>query len=156
MDGLLIRHDKSLNVGRFIQKGEPVATISSGPWIVRALARGNDMANAKPHVGQAVDVKLAGDGSKTLRGTVTHVAPSGSREINSPALTQLGGGSIAVSPSEMLAAEPFFEITVRLADQSGHGPVHGTTARVSIGAKPQTIGVRLYRSTLRFTNKLRS
>jgi hypothetical protein len=71
-------------------------------------------------------------------------------------LTQLGGGSIAVAPDTMTAGEPFFEITIEL-DDAGSGTIRrGMTALVSFQAQPQTIGVRLYRSALKFINKLRT
>jgi hypothetical protein len=56
----------------------------------------------------------------------------------------------------MTASESFFEITVELDGTNHDTARRGMSALVSFPAQPQTIGVRLYRSGLRFLNKLRT
>ncbi len=154
--GRMIDCDTVERSGRFVKEGERVATVTSGDWIVRSLATAEGLADTKPQVGQKVRVRLLGDAAEEFSGTVTDVAVTGSDRISSASLTQLGGGTIAVTPETMTAGEPFFEITIELND-AGSGTVwHGMTALVSFEARPQTIGVRLYRSALRFINKLRT
>ena len=52
--------------------------------------------------------------------------------------------------------EPFFEITIELDNPPEELLHHGMTALVGFSGKSQTIGQRLYRSALRFVNKLRT
>lgn len=154
--GEVVNCDAVSQIGRFVKEGERVATITSGDWIVRSLATSEDLVDTKPQVGQKVRVRLLGRVSEEFVGTVTDVAPTGSKKIPSASLTQVGGGRIAVATDTMMAGEPFFEIMIRL-DGAGSDIVrHGMTALVSFQAQPQTIGVRLYRSALRFLNKLRT
>ena len=56
----------------------------------------------------------------------------------------------------MTAKQPFFEITIELNDVGSSVIRSGTTALVRFQTQSQTIGARLYRSALRFLNKLRS
>jgi hypothetical protein len=56
----------------------------------------------------------------------------------------------------MTASEPYFKITIALDNPPEHTLRHGMTALVGFSGKPQTIGQRLYRSALRFVNKLRT
>lgn len=154
--GEVVDCDAVPRTGRFVKEGEQVATIAAGDWIVRSLATAEDLADTKPQVGQKVRVRLLGRVSEEFSGTVTDVAVTGSDKISSASLTQLGGGTIAVAPDTMTAGEPFFEITTEL-DHAGSGRIrHGMTALIGFQAQPQTIGVRLYRSALRFINKLRT
>jgi putative peptide zinc metalloprotease protein len=154
--GNVVDCDDTLQAGRFVKKGERVATIISGGWTVRALATAQDLADIEPQVGQTVRVRLLGHVVEELSGTITKVAVTGSTAIPSASLTQLGGGSIAVAPDTMTAQEPYFEITIEL-DTAGHNLARrGMSAQISFPAKPQTIGVRLYRAGLRFLNKLRT
>jgi hypothetical protein len=99
---------------------------------------------------------LLADTAETHLGTITQVATTGSEVITAPALTQMGGGTIAVSPETMTASESFFEITVELDDPPEERVRHGMTAQVGFSGKSQTVGQRLYRSVLRFVNKLRT
>ena len=142
--------------GHFVKKGDRVATIASGDWTVRALATAEDLADTKPKVGQEVRVRLIGEVDAILSGTVTKVAVTGSKTISSASLTQLGGGAIAVAPDTMTAERSFFEITIELDDSDAEAIRGGMTARVGFWSHPQSIGIRLYRSALRFLNKLRS
>jgi multidrug resistance efflux pump len=153
--GEVIDCDANPRTGRFIQEGDAIATIASGDWIVRAPVTAQQIADARPFVGQKVRVRLLGQTSRQLAGTVTDVAEIGSAKIVPRSLTQLGGGTVAVAPDTMTAAEPYFEIIVRLDDACARLP-HGATALVNLHARPQTIGTQLHRSALRFLNKLRS
>ena len=151
----MIDCDANPRSGRFIQEGDAIATIASGDWIVRAPVTAEQIADARPFVGQKVRVRLLGQTSRELAGTVTDVAEIGSAKIVPRSLTQLGGGTVAVAPDTLTAAEPYFEIIVRLDDAAARLP-HGATALVNLHARPQTIGSQLHRSALRFLNKLRS
>ncbi len=155
--GRIIDCDAVPRVGRFVKEGEWVATIASGGWVVRSLATAEDLADAKPHVGQKVRVRLISNVGQEYSGTVSDVAVVGSQKIAAATLTQLGGGTIAVAPDAMTAGEPFFEIEITLDGARSDSIRNGMTAYVSFQAhQHHTIGDRLYRSALRFLNKLRT
>jgi hypothetical protein len=154
--GKVIDCTATRQTGQFIRQGDRIATILSGAWIVRSLATAEDFADMKPRAGQKVRVRLLGDPAGIHLGTITQVAATGSELIPTPSLTQIGGGTIAVSPDTMTASEPYFEITVELDNPPEQSLRHGMTALVGFSGKSQTIGQRLYRSALRFVNKLRS
>ncbi len=154
--GKVVDCDNTLHAGRFVKEGERVATITSGGWTVRALTTAEGLADIKPRVGQKVRVRLSGLVSEELTGTIAKVAVTGSPTIPMTALTQLGGGTIAVDPSTMNASEPFFEITIDLDPAETNIAHRGMSVFISCSAQPQTVGVRLYRSGLRFLNLLRS
>ncbi|MBN2296743.1 MAG: HlyD family efflux transporter periplasmic adaptor subunit [Pirellulales bacterium] len=154
--GKVVECDAVPKMGRFVKEGERVATITSGDWTVRTLTTAEDLADTRPRVGQEVRVRLSSDAGEEFSGTITDVAVTGSNKISDASLTQLGGGTIAVAPDTMTAAEPFFEITIKLDNANSDIIRQGTTAMVSFATQPQTIGTRLYRSALRFINKLRT
>lgn len=154
--GRITRADGLRHEGRFIRKGEPLAIVSAGPWIVTAVANSQDLTYSPPKVGQQVAVRLAGKGRDTLQGTVVRIARAGSRKIADPALTQVGGGQIAVSPDTLEAEEPFFRVTILLDKHTDRPLRHGMTAFVIFGGKRPTIGTYLHRHGLLLLNKLRS
>ncbi len=154
--GEIVQCNVDRQMGRFVKAGEPIATIASGAWVVRSLATAEDLADTTPSVGQKVQVRAFGNASESLTGTITEVAASGSRKINSLSLTQLGGGSIPVAPQTMTAMEPFFEIEIALDRPKTDSIRHGMTALVRFDARPETIGTQLYRAVLRFINNLRT
>ncbi len=154
--GTMVDSTAARSTGQFIRQGDRIATILAGAWIVRSLVTAADFADIQPHPGQKVHIRWLGDTAETHSGTITQVAAAGSDLITTPTLTQIGGGTIAVSPQTMAAAEPFFEITVELDDPPEEWVRHGMTAQIGFSGKPQTIGQRLYRSVLKFMNKLRT
>ncbi len=110
------------DAGRYVSKGQAVATIAAGAWVVRCLITAEEMADVRPHVGQAVRVRLLLDGVREVEGTVSEVAAQGTRKVFSAVLTQLGGGEIAVAPASLETNQSLetnktlFEVSVRLLD----------------------------------------
>ena len=45
------------NSGQFVQKGQPVATVASGDWLVRVLLSEEELTDAHPAVGDAIEVR---------------------------------------------------------------------------------------------------
>lgn len=143
------------HAGRFVHKGDPLAIVSSGPWILRAVANAESLTHSLPQVGARVSIRLTGEGSRPLLGTIARIARAGSRTITDRSLTQLAGGEIPVSPDTWEAEEPFFHITIALDDQPDLRLRHGMTALVNLGGERPCIGMYLYRRGLTLLNKLR-
>lgn len=141
--------------GRFVREGEPLATVSAGPWVFRAVATAEMFGRAAPTVGEPVEIRLAGGARRRIVGTVARVARAGSRRIEQPALTHLGGGAIPVAPQSLEAEQPFFEITIDLKPPSHDLLRHGMTGTVRFQRPHVSLARRLYRRTLAFLNRLR-
>lgn len=143
------------DTGRFIHLGEPIAEIGRGRWVVRALLNADGYLAAQPVVGQPVAARLNGEAGTELTGGILRVAAAGDRRVDDAALTHLGGGEIAVQGETMEAVEPFYEVTIAL-DQPGVALRHGMTVQVKFAPRTDVLGMRIYRSALRFLNRLRA
>ncbi len=155
MTGRLVESLTHRDVGRFVHVGEPVGTVASGPWQARALLTEQAMADARPEVGGAVQVRVSGAPDHVIEGYIVRIVPKGSKAIGVPALTQVGGGAIAVDPSTFEAPQPYFEITVEfdpLADTSLFR--HGMTCTISPDVRPETLARLAERQVRRFVNRL--
>lgn len=155
-DGELVELVAAKDPGRFVRKGEPLARVSHGPWVMRASATADALTTGDPHIGDQLEVRLMGQPDRSHLARITRVAPVGSRRISSAAVTQLGGGAIAVRPETMQAVEPFFEITLALDDAEGEQLHDGMTALVNFRPRLAPLGWHLYRRGLRFLHAWRS
>jgi putative peptide zinc metalloprotease protein len=143
------------DTGRFIQKGDAVATVADGTWIVRCLATAEQMASARPMVGENVRVRIVADGVHETGGTVEDVAVKGSRHVFSPSLSHLGGGDIAVVPGTLESKNSLFEVQVRVHDPDTINLLHGSRAAIAFSTQPRTYGEYLYHRCHQFLNRLR-
>ena len=139
---------------RFMQAGEPIATISAGPWRVRTLVTSQEFSDIEPVVGQAVQCRAPSSPSTVLRGTIVEVSPAGARHIDIASLTHLAGGQIPVDPQTNDSNQPYFEITIAFAGNDHRLARTGTTIYTRFDAPMQPIGIRLYRRLLRFKDRL--
>ena len=74
--------------------------------------------------------------------------------VDAPALTQLGGGKIAVDPDTMEATEPFFEVIVDLPGVLEGDLSHTMTGVTRFSGRSEPIATRASRRLIRFLNKL--
>jgi len=139
---------------RFMQAGEPIATINAGPWRVRTLVTAEEFSDIEPAVGQPVQCRVPASPSTIIHGTIIKVSPAGSRHIGIAPLTHLAGGWIPVNPQSNESNQPYFEITIAFTGKD-HGLVRtGTTVYTRFDTAMQPIGIRLYRRLLRFKDRL--
>lgn len=155
-DGEVVELAAARDEGRFVRKGEPLARISHGPWVMRASATADTLTSGDPHIGDQLEVRLMGQPERPYSARITRVASVGSRRISSPAVTQLGGGNIAVRPGSMQSVEPYFEITLALDDADPARLHDGMTAMVNFQPRLAPMGWHLYRRGLRFFQAWRS
>jgi hypothetical protein len=162
-DGLVVRAPSAGTVldvryegqpGSFIHKGEHVATVMWGDWIVRCLATAEDLADMEAHVGKPVRIRVRADSSESLEGTIASISAMGTKQIVSPALTHVYGGEIPVSPQTGESAEAYFEIVIHI--DADHAPQlrYGMTARIFYETSREAYGRRLVRKYRQFVNKL--
>lgn len=139
----------------YIPAGEPIVTVGAGRWLVKAIVNASDLADSRPTEGQMVQCKFQAQAGKTIYGRLVKVSPSGTNLVEMPALTQLGGGTIAVDPSTMMAQEPFFELVIEIDEaQATEFLAHGMVANVRFQRGYESVGWFLYRQVLRFKNNL--
>jgi putative peptide zinc metalloprotease protein len=154
--GVLVTAIDESGLGRFLQVGEPVATVGSGSWTLVCLATEEDIADVHPQVGDTVTAKIAGVLLNKLTGTVIRIAEAGSPIVEQTALTQIGGGTIAVADSTMQARQSYFKITIKLDQTDPIQLQHGTTAAVCLAKSRESLGTKVYRWGLKFLNQLRA
>ncbi|MEZ6109216.1 MAG: HlyD family efflux transporter periplasmic adaptor subunit [Pirellulaceae bacterium] len=139
----------------YVPAGEPICTVGAGKWQVRAIVNASDLADSRPNIGQTVECKFPAMAGRTIAGRLVKLSPSGSNLVEMPALTQLGGGAIAVDPTTMMAQEPFFELLIEFDEQQATDFLaHGMVANVRFQRGYESVGWFLYRQVLRFKNNL--
>lgn len=99
--------------GRFINVGDPVATIVTGAQSVRCYLTESQILQTSCCAGEEVFLSFIGHPLSTRSATVTSVAPTAEGEFADSALTQLGGGEILVDSQTGRALEPVFRIEIR-------------------------------------------
>ncbi len=154
IDGQAILVPGLEQTGRFIKKGDPLATIAGGRWVLRALTNEGTFSDSLLSVGDQVDIALLGIGTEQLTGHVSRIAKKGMRRISAAALTHVGGGDIPVSAGQMEAADPYFEIEIVL-DRSGSARLrYGAKAQVRLPVRRMAIGTYVYRRGLQLIQQL--
>lgn len=143
------------DLGRFLQEGDPVATIGSGGWHVRTVLTAEQLASCAPRVGMPITFRPAHDPARAMEGRVVQVVPAGSHTVSVEALTHLGGRAIAVDPTTHRAREPYFEVTAALTGVPPDAMHTGLTGELRLKGKREPIGVALLRRVVRFWNNLR-
>ena len=154
--GVVLQTLDESDTGRFVRKGDLVAKVGSGQWIVRCLATAEQISRARPVPGERVRLRIVADGVREVMGTVEDVAVKGTHQVFSPLLTQLGGGDIPVMPGTGEATGALFEIRVRINDPESLRLLHGSRAAVAFRSPPQTCGKYLYQRCHQFLNRLRA
>lgn len=142
----------SRDIGRWIERGTPVAVIGSGESVVRVLMSGRELVDARPEGGAKVSVRMPGSTGPPMQGFIVSVAPAGGRDVSLAALTKTGGGRIAVD-GEQAIEQAFFEIVVRVPDLPESTAI-GSRATVRLEGETSTIGRRLYRRFRAFSDAL--
>jgi putative peptide zinc metalloprotease protein len=142
------------DIGRFLPRGDVVATIVDGPWQLRTVLTEDQMARVQPRIGDPVTFRATGCRSHRRPGRIARIAPAGSRSIRLPVLTQLGGGDIPVNPASGEATEPYFEVTVSLPANQYTDLQYGMTGSVRFAARAEPVVKSLGRRFIRFWNRM--
>lgn len=153
-DGVIDKADALTHRGHFVQQGEPVATVRRGGWVIRSLATATQLSASQPKSGDRVTVLLPHRPGHPLEGEIVRIAPTGSHVIETPALTHMGGGEIAVETNTHEANHPYFQIVVQL-EKTEPNIRNGMTAWVRLPTPPIPIAVHFYRNGLNLLNRLR-
>lgn len=153
-DGVVVQTLRPQDIGRLVPRGEPLITIAEGPWLVRAVLSEEEYSAVGPRVGATVAIRTEARPEITLEGRIIKLAPMGHYAVPSLALTQLGGGDIAVDATTGRTPRPFFELTIQLYEVPPGELRHGLAARVILPVSPEPAASKAFRSLHRFLNKL--
>ena len=152
--GELVVAPSAAELGRFVRRGEPLATIVDGPPCVRALLTEEEWLHAKPRVGDPVEFRCATQPDVVRRGTLEAVSPIGARDLDPrfAALAESNGGSIAIDPTTEDASQAHFALLVRL---DGDALPLGATGALRSAAPPKSVADQAWRWLVRFGQRLR-
>lgn len=146
----LAREDR----GRFVGRGEAVATVTGGAAVVRALLSEEQLVEARPAAGTRVKFRSASSPGETLGGEVLRVVPAARRELDQGFAAHLDPADYAVNPATGRAARGQFELEVRLDDARAAALRHGSTGQLRLEGATEPLGVSLLRKTLTFVRRL--
>lgn len=142
--------------GSYVRQGQAVARIVSGRWIVSTVVHASQLADLRPRVGQRVIVRLRCGETEPLIGRITQLGAGGSRRIDAPELTQLGGGDILVTTDGQRRADrPYYTITVLIEDEAPESLRSGMTALLRLEGSPVPLRLLLYRRGLYYLQRIR-
>lgn len=157
-EGRLVAGLDDRDVGRYVEPGQAVAVLVSGAWQVEALLTAAELDAAAPRESGVVEFRTPAAPRRTYSGVITRIRPAGSPRVDEIALTPDGGGEILVEPETGLARESYFRVVITLSapGASGEAPhlTAGATGVVRFGARPEPIGLHLFRRISRFTSNL--
>lgn len=153
--GILANVEDLKQPGRFVKKGEPLAKVVAGQWIVETLVTAEDLSDLVSGVGDSVTLIGAGAPDLRLQGTIRQVAAAGSEQIEYESLTHLAGGFIPVAGEEHQADRPYFKITIAIESSSTDRLRHGATFRVRFRSRRIGLGQYVWHRMLQMFNQLR-
>jgi len=129
VDGRVAIDPRLQVIGRYLPQGQVVAhVLPAGAPLVRVLVRNDDIAAVSRRPGP-IRVALAHGDSAEVPAQLERATPRAALTLPTAALSEAGGGTIALRPGDngqsLTAREPFFELDLRLQ----------ATAAAHIGAR---------------------
>ncbi|HEV2295671.1 MAG TPA: efflux RND transporter periplasmic adaptor subunit [Tepidisphaeraceae bacterium] len=148
IDGQLVAPNLQTLPGRYVQRGEELATVMTlDRLLVKAALEQRDVELAREET--HTEIRLAGDVSRALIGEDARVIPGAQSQLPSSIVGHSGGGDIPVDPRDQQGTKPLtpqFELRVKLANPRGEFyPGQRAYVRMTVGTKPL-----LYQWTRRF------
>lgn len=136
---------------KFVRRGEQLGFVAPpSERIVRVVVRQDDVDYVRNRT-ESIEVKLTERVPETLSATVIREVPAASGELPSLALSDRGGGAIALDPRKTdrpLALEPVFHFELRLPPNTDDLHIGGRVfVRFDHGTEP--IATQTYRSVRR-------
>ncbi len=111
VDGTLIQHDLSRQLGKFFKSGTPLGLIATpGAMEVHLSASQKDAERMRECLGSSVEIRLM-DGSRAF-GRIEKVEPRCTDVLHEPQLAAIYGGSIAVELSQDEAGNESLKLLV--------------------------------------------
>ncbi len=137
--GLVLESVQASDVGRFVQLGDPLAIIASGPLQFRCELNAGQLADTQPEIGDIIDVRILGVAGQTFDARIVQVAPAAARD-----------------PNQHDAGPQTFVIKAELSGPPPAGLYSGAPIRARLAASSSTLAEMLHRGWLRFIHHLRA
>jgi len=159
LDGEVVSSRNESLMGQFIKDGQYIMQLATEPTLeFRILLPQTDADEYRRYLGQAVSVHINGRGQQSFNGMLQRIEPAASHRIRYPALTAMGGGTLAVMAGSNVDTEqnilthPYFEAVVTLDGNSGL--YAGETGEIWISAPARPLGEVWYESVNHWVDKL--
>ena len=134
--------------GRFMKQGEVVAYIVDQPLTRARVVVPQQDADRVRRTTRAVEIRPANDINRVIGAQIQRQRPAASSRLPSKALGTLGGGEIAVDPSDadgLLAAQSIFQFDLVLPEDANL-TYSGSRVYVRFDHGTQPLGIQWYRS----------
>ncbi len=145
---VLVEHE-----GSHVKAGEPIALFGSGSSEAVFHVRAHELDGVSIAIGDEIVCRSHANPEVDLTGTVIHVGPAGSRDIDSSIRHAAPTGLVPTDQRTGLASAPYFEIRLRLPECDSTIP--GTRIEASLPAHRRTTAAVIERHIIRFLNRVR-
>ncbi|MCU0869853.1 MAG: hypothetical protein MUF30_09675 [Burkholderiales bacterium] len=136
---------------RFVRKGEQMGFVAPPhERLVRVIVAQDDVDFVRSRT-ERIEVKLAGRVAHTLPATLLREVPAASGELPSVALSERGGGTVALDPrvsDRAVAMEPLFHFELRLPE-GAEGTHIGARAYVRFDHGSEPLATQAFRAARR-------
>ncbi len=139
--------------GRAVEEGEPVLVYASGSPEAVFHVRMFEFESLRLSVGESIECRAAAHPERAVIGRVTHIGRVATRDVASRVSALAPGGLVPVNAATGEAADPYFEIRLRLDPQDA--ALAGAGLRARFPAHYRTTAQVLERRVKRFLNTVR-
>lgn len=136
-----------------VKQGEPILRIASGHPEAVFLFRTFEYEALKARVGEEIALRTPAHPDREITGTVTHISAAASRRFQSRHTDIAKLLSIPVDPNSGNAAEPYFEVRLRLAPSDAS--LVNSTLRARFPSEKMTTYRVIERRFTRFMNRVK-
>jgi len=152
--GLVVECIDRSEVGRFVKRGERIATVTSGNPMVRVLLTEEDVAKARPQAGMEIEFRPFAATERVWSGIIRRIVPRGTHQLDEIFMDHLDLTEFALHPVTLETSRSQFEIEIELEAAAADELLHGMTGRLRLAGESETFGALIYRKLVLFTNKL--
>lgn len=139
--------------GVSLQQGEPIAVYGSGAPEAVFHIRAAEFESLQLALGDAVVCRSPVFPTREITGTVIYIGRTGTRTISADTARLAPGGLVPLNAATGHAADPYFEVRLRLAPDDAE--LAGSELRAQLPSLPRTTATLLDRRIRRFLNKMK-
>ncbi|MFG0243526.1 MAG: efflux RND transporter periplasmic adaptor subunit [Phycisphaerales bacterium JB054] len=139
--------------GVALQQGEPIAVYGSGAPEAVFHIRAAEFESLQLALGDAVVCRSPVFPTRDITGTVIDIGRTGTRTISADTARLAPGGLVPLNAATGHAADPYFEVRLRLAPDDAE--LAGSELRAQLPSLPRTTATLLDRRIRRFLNRMK-
>lgn len=156
IDGSIQWISEAVQTQAAIRAGDPLVRVGGGGWVAVVYQSEEASVDAAVEIGQRVQLRVATDPRTVIDGTVVWIATEGSRSLYHTAVTQAGGGRIAIDAASGEASEIYREIRIKLDVDSDADLLAGGRVYARFDVAVESLSDIVSRKFLRVVEKLRT